>query len=83
MHEIEQVQEILRSCLSTIKRRRRKKWWKALLGISIDRGKSPKTRGQVFFKLGGIDEDESLRYISKEGIRVKLVLVGIKLGLAN
>ena len=39
LHEIEQVQEILRSCLNIGKRRRRKKGWMALLGISIHRGK--------------------------------------------
>ena len=69
LHEIEQVQEILRSRLSTVKRRRRKKGWKALLGISIDRGKSLKLEVEYFSKLGGIDEDdESLRYTSRKGI---------------
>ena len=70
LHEIEQVQEILRSCLSTVKRQQRKKWWKALFGISIDRGKSLKLKVEFFFKSGGINEDESSRYISRKGISI-------------
>ena len=70
LHEIEQVQEILRSCLSTVKRQRRKKWWKALFGISIDHGKSLKLEVEFFFKSGGIDENESPRYISRKGISI-------------
>ena len=52
LHEIEQVQEILRSCLTMGKRRRRKKWWKALLGISIDREKSLKLEVEFFSSQG-------------------------------
>ena len=70
LHEIEQVQEILRSRLSTVKRRRRKKGWKALLGISIDHGKSLKLEVEFFFKSRGIDENESPRYISRKGISI-------------
>ena len=65
LHEIEQVQDILRSCLSTVKRQRRKKGWKALLRISIDYGKSLKLKVKFFcfFKSRGIHEDESSSYI--------------------
>ena len=48
LHEIEQVQEILRSCLTMGKRWQRKKGWKASFGISIDRGKSLKLKVEFF-----------------------------------
>ena len=52
------------------KRQRRKKWWKALLGISINYEKSLKLEVEFFFRSRGIDEDESPRYILKKGISI-------------
>ena len=53
------------------KRRRRKKWWKALLGISIDHEKSLKLEVEFFSSQG-----ELMRmnlqdiYISRKGISI-------------
>ena len=86
LHEIEKVQEILRSCLTMGKRRRRKKGWKALLGISIDRGKSLKLKVEFFSSQGELMR-MNLQDIYQERelvlivIKVGLLLLGIKLGL--
>ena len=86
MHEIEKVQEILRSCLTMGKRRRRKKGWKALLGISIDRGKSLKLEVEFFSSQGelmrmNIQDIYQERELVLIVIKVGLLLLGIKLGL--
>ena len=86
LHEIEQVQEILRSCLTMGKRRRRKKGWKALLGISIDRGKSLKLEVEFFSSQGelmrmNIQDIYQERELVLIVINVGLLLLGIKLGL--
>ena len=84
LHEIEQVQEILRSCLTMGKRRRRKKGWKALLGISIDRGKSLKLKVKFFSSQGELMR-MNLQDIYQERelvlivIKVGLILLGIKI----
>ena len=77
MHEIEKVQEILRSCLTMGKRLRRKKGWKALLGISIDRGKSLKLKVKFFSSQGELMR-MNLQDIYQER---ELVLIVIKVGL--
>ena len=66
LYEIEQIQEILRFSLIMVNSQQRNKGWKALVGISIDCGKSLKLEVEFFFKSWGSDEDKSLRYISKK-----------------
>ena len=48
-----------------VKKQRRKKGWKALFGIAIDRGKSLKLEDE-FFKVGKYDADGFLSYTKKE-----------------
>ena len=50
LHEIKQDQKIRMSYLIMVKKQQRKKGWKALFGITIDRGKSPKLEDEFFFK---------------------------------
>ena len=78
--------------------RRRKKGWKALLGISIDCGKSLKLEVEFFFKLKGSLMRMNLQDIHEERelvlvlikvwlilleIKLRSVFVGVKLGIAN
>ena len=52
LHEIEHDQEIKMSYLIMVKKRRRKKRWKTLFGITIDRGKSLKLEDEFFSSRG-------------------------------
>ena len=70
------------------KRRRRKKRWKALLEISIDRGKSLKLKVEFFSSQGelmrmNLQDIYQERELVLVVIKVRLIFVGIKLGLTS
>ena len=65
LHEIKQDPEIRMSYLIMVKKRRRKKRWKALFGITIDRGTSLKLEDKFFFKSGSMMQMDFKIYIKK------------------
>ena len=61
LHDIKLDQEIMMLYLIMVKKQRRKKGWKTMFGIAIDRGKSLKLEDE-FFQVGEFDASGVLRY---------------------